>query len=139
VRARSSEEPMDPAGLVARSRVIAVVGASPDPDRPSHDVMRALIERGFEVIPVRPGCDAILGRPCVARLSEIEGRIDIVDVFRRSEAAADVAREAAAVGARALWLQEGVVSPEARAIALRAGMDYVEDRCIKKELPPQKA
>jgi predicted CoA-binding protein len=130
---------MDPAGLVARSRVIAVVGASPDPDRPSHDVMRALIEGGFEVIPVRPGCDAILGRPCVARLSEIEGRIDIVDVFRRSEAAADVAREAAAVGARALWLQEGVVSPEARAIALRAGMDYVEDRCIKKELPPQKA
>jgi predicted CoA-binding protein len=130
---------MDPAGLVARSRVIAVVGASPDPDRPSHDVMRALIERGFEVIPVRPGCDAILGRPCVARLSEIEGRIDIVDVFRRSEAAADVAREAAAVGARALWLQEGVVSPQARAIALRAGMDYVEDRCIKKELPPQKA
>lgn len=101
--------------------------------------MRTLIERGFEVIPVRPGCDAILSRPCVARLSEIEGRIDIVDVFRRSEAAADVAREAAAVGARALWLQEGVVSPEARDIALRAGMDYVEDCCIKKELPPQKA
>lgn len=129
---------MDPSRLAGQARVIAVVGASPDPSRPSFGVMRALIDWGFEVIPVRPGCESILGRPCVSTLSEIEVPIDIVDVFRRSDAVADVARQAARVGARALWLQEGLVSAEAREIAHEAGMDYVEDLCIKKVLPPQK-
>lgn len=129
---------MDPSRLAGQARVIAVVGASPDPARPSFGVMRALIDRGFDVIPVRPRCESILGRRCVSSLSEIEVPIDIVDVFRRSDAAADVARQAAGVGARALWLQEGVVSAEAREIAREAGMDYVEDLCIKKVLPPQK-
>ncbi len=128
---------MDPSRLVAEARVIAVVGASPDPTRPSFGVMRALIDRGFVVIPVRPGCESILGRRCVSTLSEVEVPIDIVDVFRRSDAAAGVAREAADVGARALWLQEGVVSAEAREIAREAGMDYVENLCIKKLLPAQ--
>ncbi|MHB9149443.1 MAG: CoA-binding protein [Thermoleophilia bacterium] len=129
---------MDPSRLAGQARVIAVVGASPDPSRPSFGVMKALIDREFDVIPVRPGCESILGRPCVSSLSEIEVPIDIVDVFRRSDAAADVARQAADVGARALWLQEGVVSAEAREIAREVGMDYVEDLCIKKVLPPQK-
>lgn len=129
---------MDPSRLAGQAKVIAVVGASPDPSRPSFGVMKALIDRGFDVIPVRPGCESILGRPCVSSLSEIEVPIDIVDVFRRSDAAADVARQAAGVGARALWLQEGVVSTEAREIAREAGMDYVEDLCIKKVLPHQK-
>lgn len=129
---------MDPSELAGQARVIAVVGASPGPTRPSFDVMRVLIGRGFHVIPVRPGCKSILGKPCVSSLSEIDVPIDIVDVFRRSDAAADVAQQAADVGARALWLQEGVVSSEARKIASDAGMDYVEDLCIKKVLPPQK-
>ena len=129
---------MDPSRLAAQAEVIAIVGASPDPSRPSFDVMRALIDRGFEVIPVRPGCESILGRRCVSSLAEIQVPIDIVDVFRKSDAAANVARQAAAVGARALWLQEGVVNAEAREIAREAGMDYVEDLCIKKVLPPQK-
>jgi len=129
---------VDPSRLAAQAEVIAIVGASPDPSRPSFDVMRALIDRGFEVIPVRPGCESILGRRCVSSLAEIQVPIDIVDVFRKSDAAADVARQAAAVGARALWLQEGVVNAEAREIAREAGMDYVEDLCIKKVLPPQK-
>lgn len=128
---------MDPSRLVAEATVIAVVGASPDPTRPSFGVMRALIDRGFVVIPVRPGCESILGRTCVSSLSEVEVPIDIVDVFRRSAAAAGVAREAADVGARALWLQEGVVSAEAQEIAREAGMDYVENLCIKKLLPVQ--
>jgi predicted CoA-binding protein len=128
---------MDPSRLVAEARVIAVVGASPDPTRPSFGVMRALIDRGFVVIPVRPECESILGRRCVSTLSEVEVPIDIVDVFRRSDAAAGVAREAADVGARALWLQEGVVSAEAREIAREARMDYVENLCIKKLLPAQ--
>lgn len=115
---------------MAETRTIALVGASPKTWRPSHNVMRYLLEQGYRVMPVRPrDCDEVLGRPCVASLAEIEEPIDLVDVFRRSEFAPEVAREAVAAGAKALWLQVGVVSPEARAIATEAGLDYVEDAC----------
>ena len=92
--------------------------------------MRYLLAAGYRVIPVRPrDCDEVLGVRCVTSLAEIDGPIDLVDVFRRSEFCADVAREAVAVGAKALWLQLGIVSPEARAIAEAAGIDYVENAC----------
>jgi uncharacterized protein len=107
-----------------------MVGASPRPNRSSHGVMRYLLAHGYRVIPVRPrDCDEVLGVPCVASLAEIDEPIDLVDVFRRPEFCADVAREAVAAGAGALWLQLGIVSPEARRIALDAGLDYVEDLC----------
>ena len=107
-----------------------MVGASPKPDRPSHRVMRYLLDQGYTVIPVRPeGCDEVLGVPCVRALAEIEGPIDLVDVFRRPEFTPDVAREAVAAGAGALWLQLGIVSDEARRIAEEGGLDYVEDAC----------
>ena len=119
-----------PVQILAEARTIAVVGASPKPDRPSHGVMRYLLAQGYRVIPVRPrDCDEVHGVPCVSSLLEIEEPIDVVDVFRRVEACPGVAREAADVGAKALWLQLGLVSPEARAIAADAGMDYVEDEC----------
>jgi predicted CoA-binding protein len=121
-----------PEEILRDARTIAVVGASPKPWRPSHDVMRYLLEQGYSAIPVRPGdCDEVLGVPCVASLEEIGGPVDLVDVFRRPEHAAEVAGEAVAAGARALWLQTGIVSPEARAIAEAAGLDYVEDACTK--------
>jgi predicted CoA-binding protein len=92
--------------------------------------MRYLLDAGYRVIPVRPrDCDEVLGVPCVASLAEIEESIDLVDVFRRPEYTPDVAREAVAVGAKALWLQLGVVSGEARRIAEEAGLDYVENEC----------
>ncbi len=91
--------------------------------------MRYLVDAGYRVIPVRPGRREVLGVPCVASLAEVGEPIDLVDVFRRAEFCPGVAEEAAAVGAKALWLQSGLVSPEARAIAERAGMDYVEDEC----------
>jgi uncharacterized protein len=117
---------------MADARTIAVVGASPKPGRPSHAVMRYLLEQGYRCIPVRPrGCDEVLGVPCVRSLTEIEEPIDLVDVFRRPEACPEVAREAVAAGARSLWLQLGIVSPEARRIADAAGIDYVEDECTK--------
>src|SRR5205085_9864734 len=103
--------------------------ASPNPDRPSNGVMRYLLEAGYRVIPVRPGRSEILGVPCVGSLAEIEEPIDVVDVFRREEACPAVAEEAIAAGAKALWLQLGIESPEARAIAERAGIDYVENAC----------
>jgi predicted CoA-binding protein len=121
-----------PAEILAQARTIAVVGASPKPDRPSHGVMRYLLQQGYRCIPVRPrGCDEVLGVPCVRALAEIEEPIDLVDVFRRPEACPDVAIEAVAAGARSLWLQLGIVSPEARRIAEAAGIDYVEDECTK--------
>ena len=121
-----------PEQILREARTIAVVGASPKPDRPSHGVMRYLLEQGYEVIPVRPrDCDEVLGIPCVATLSEISKPVDLVDVFRRPEYTPEVAREAVAVGAGALWLQSGIVSAEARAIAKAGGLDYVEDACTK--------
>jgi uncharacterized protein len=119
-----------PEQIMAETRTIALVGASPKPWRPSHGVMRYLLQHGYRVVPVRPrDCDSVLGVPCVASLSEIDEPLDLVDVFRRAEYAPDVAREAVAVGAKALWLQLDVVSAEARRIATAAGLDYVEDAC----------
>ncbi|MEW6020086.1 MAG: CoA-binding protein [Pseudomonadota bacterium] len=118
--------------LLEQPCAIALVGASPNPNRPSHVVMKYLLDHGFEVIPVRPKVTEVLGRRCYARLEDIPVPVAIVDVFRRSEACPDIARSAAAIGARVLWLQEGVVSSEAAAIAREAGMEVVMNTCIKK-------
>ena len=119
-----------PAEILRDARTIALVGASPKPDRPSHTVMRYLLAQGYDVIPVRPAdCDEILGVPCVPTLAEIDRSIDLVDVFRRADATPLHAQEAADVGAGALWLQLGIVSTKSRAIAKAAGLDYVEDLC----------
>jgi predicted CoA-binding protein len=119
-----------PAEILSQAHTIALVGASPKPWRPSHRVMAYLLDQGYRVIPVRPvGPAEILGVARAASLAEIDDPIDLVDVFRRPEFCPDVAKEAVAAGARALWLQLGIVSPEARAIAERAGLDYVENEC----------
>jgi predicted CoA-binding protein len=119
-----------PAEILASATTIAMVGASPNPDRPAHGVMRYLLAHGYRVIPVRPlDCDEVLGIPCVATLADIDEPIDLVDVFRNIDACPGHAREAVEVGARALWLQLDLVSPEARRIAADARLDYVEDAC----------
>jgi predicted CoA-binding protein len=121
-----------PAEILSEARTIALVGASARSERPSNSVMRYLLGVGYHVIPVRPvGPPEILGQRRVASLAEIEEPIDLVDVFRRPEFCPDVARQAVAVGAGALWLQLGIVSAEARAIAEAAGLDYVEDECTR--------
>jgi predicted CoA-binding protein len=118
-----------PAEILAETRTIALVGASPRPERPSNSVMRYLLEEGYRIIPVPPHRREVLGIPCVDSVAEIDEPIDLVDVFRRAEFCPDVAEQAAAAGAKALWLQLGIVSPGARAIAERAGMEYVENAC----------
>ena len=119
-----------PAKILADARTIAIVGASPNPERPSHGVMRYLMEHGYRCIPVRPlDSEDVLGVPCVATLVDIDEPIDIVDVFRRSDALVTHSYEAVAAGAGALWLQLGLSSPEARRIASDAGLDYVENEC----------
>jgi uncharacterized protein len=121
-----------PEQILADARTIAVVGASPKPWRPSNQVMRYLLDAGYRVIPVRPpDCDEVLGVPCVSKLDEVPEPIDLVDVFRRAEHTPEIARQAVGAGAKALWLQSGIVSAEARAIAEGAGIDYVEDACTK--------
>jgi uncharacterized protein len=121
---------MTPAEILADAKTLALVGASPRPERPSNSVMSYLLRAGYRVIPVRPvGPTEILGQRRVASLAEIEEPIDLVDVFRRAEFCPDVARQAVEAGAGALWLQLGIVSAEARAIAEAAGLDYVEDEC----------
>jgi hypothetical protein len=119
-----------PEQILRESKTIALVGASPNPARPSHGVMRYLLAHGYRVIPVRPlDCDDVLGVPCVASLADVAEPIDLVDVFRREEHAAQHAREAVAAGAKAFWLQLDLRSPEARRICEDAGVDYVEDEC----------
>jgi predicted CoA-binding protein len=118
-----------PATILREAKVIALVGASPNPARPSNSVMSYLLSQGYDVRPVRPLVREILGVPCVASLAEIDEPIDLVDVFRRADACPDVAREAVEAGAKAVWLQLGLVSVEAREIAESAGLDYVENQC----------
>lgn len=93
--------------------------------------MRYLLEHGYHCVPVRPDGEPVLGVPSVASLAELPEPVDLVDVFRRPEHAAEVAREAVATGAKALWLQLGIRSEEARRIAEEAGLAYVEDLCTK--------
>ena len=123
----------EPEEVLERYRTIAVVGMSTNPDKPAHNVPLELKEAGFRIIPVNPSAEEILGQRSYASLREIEEPIDVVDVFRPSEEARDVARQAVEVGAKALWLQLGIRSYEARSIAEAAGMDYVEDRCMAIE------
>ena len=118
-----------PAQILSSAHTIALVGASPNPARPSNSVMRYLLAAGYRVIPVRPHVREILGIPCVPSLAEIDEPVDLVDVFRRAEFCPQVAEEAVAAEAGALWLQLGIVSPSARAIAEAGGLDYVENAC----------
>jgi len=123
--------------ILTETRTIALVGASPKPDRDSHEVMAFLQSRGYRVIPVNPAVagQTILGERVRASLAEIEDPIDLVDVFRNSEAAGAVADEAIAVKARAVWMQLGVINEAGAARAREAGLAVVMDRCPKIEIP----
>lgn len=123
--------------ILSTGRTWAVVGCSPDPYRASNDVASFLIQRGYDVIPVHPGETEILGRPCYPDLASIpdDVQVDVVDLFRRSDQVAPHVDEAIAVGARAVWMQLGVVDVEAAERARSAGLDVVMDRCPKIELP----
>jgi predicted CoA-binding protein len=125
-----AEATRTPAEILRDARTIAVVGASPKEWRPSNFVMRYLLDAGYRCIPVRPpDCDEVHGIACAESLLAVGEPIDLVDVFRRAEFCADVARDAVAAGAKAIWLQSGIRSPEARAIAEAAGRDNGEDEC----------
>lgn len=127
-------------GILKRTRTIAIVGWSPKPDRPSHRVADFLVRQGYRVIPVNPGHagkDA-LGHKVRESLAEVlreDGPVDLVDIFRRSSAAGAVVDEAIAIGARAVWMQLGVIDRAAAERARAAGLDVVMDRCTAIEIP----
>jgi predicted CoA-binding protein len=120
--------------ILSGSRTVAVVGISDKADRPSHVVAKYLQERGYRVIPVNPLLTEVLGEKAYKSLADIPGRVDLVDVFRKSADVPPIAEEAVRIGARFFWMQEGVESDSARGILESAGIPCVMDRCVKKEL-----
>jgi len=115
--------------VLTAANTIAVVGLSRDPRKAAHAVPASLQAAGFRIIPVHPSATELLGEKAYRTLADIPEPVDLVDVFRPSPEAAAIAEQAVAIGAKALWLQQGIRSVEARAIAEEAGLDYVEDRC----------
>ena len=112
---------------------IAVVGVSDKPERPSYQVAKFLMEKGYKIFPVNPNLDSFLGQKAYKSLTEIPEKVEIVDVFRRSEEVPEIAKQAVAIGAKVLWQQEGVDSVEAREIAEASGLIVIANRCLKKE------
>lgn len=122
--------------VLAGSRTWAVVGASDDPWRSSYGVMETLLDRGYDVVPVNPNHDRVLGRRCYPALADVPVPVDVVDLFRRSEAAGAHVDEAVAIGAKAVWTQLGVLPDEAAlARARAAGLDVVVSHCPAQDLP----
>lgn len=115
--------------IIKNHKRIAVVGLSPNFMRPSNGVARMMIREGYEVIPVNPGHDEILGQKSYPSLSDIPGDVDLVDVFRQSQYVAGIVDEAIKKGVKAIWLQLGVIDEDAAQKALKHGIDVVMDRC----------
>ena len=118
-----------PKEVLEYTTTIAVVGASRDPDKAGGSVPEGLQQRGFRIIPVNPFADVLFGERVYRSLAEVPEKVDLVDVFRPAADAPEIARQAVAIGAKALWLQLDIRSDEARTIAESAGLDYVEDEC----------
>ena len=117
--------------ILKDSKTIAVVGLSPKPHRPSHRVAAYLMEVGYSIIPVNPGQDIILGQTCYPNLRAIPVPVDLVDIFRRPEEILPIVDDAIDIGARFIWMQEGIVNEEAATKAETAGLEVIMDRCTK--------
>ena len=119
--------------ILRTARTVAVVGLSPNPERPSHRVARYLQGQGYRIVPVNPTVESVLGERSYPSLAEIPEPVDVVDVFRRSEEVQPLVEEAVRIGAKVVWMQEGVVHEEEAATARAAGLAVVMDRCMLKE------
>ena len=120
--------------ILSSAKNIAVVGLSPDESKPSNEVAKFLIERGFNVFPVYPKFDEILGRKIYRNLTQIDENIDIAVMFRKGEFASELVKDAVKKGVKTLWLQLGITNDEAGAVARENGINFVQDKCIKIEL-----
>jgi predicted CoA-binding protein len=132
-------QPQEIAALLIEARIIAIVGLSPDRTRPSHAVARALQRFGYRIIPVNPFAEAVLGEPAIGSLDQLpqvlagDERVDIVDVFRRTQHVAGIVSECIRLELPAIWLQQGVIDEAAAGRALQAGIFTVMDRCLFRE------
>ncbi len=124
---------VDIQALFSSIKTIAVVGLSNNPQRPSYGVSSYLQRMGYRIIPVNPVETEILGEKCYQSLLDIPDKVDVVDVFRNQEAVGPIAEDAIRIGAKYLWLQEGVINNEAAEKALQAGLEVIMDRCMLKE------
>jgi predicted CoA-binding protein len=119
--------------ILRNSRTVAMVGLSSNPERPSNLVGRYLKEHGYKIIPVNPNEKTVLRLKSYPDLSSIPRKIDVVDIFRRSEDVLPIVQEAIKIGARAVWMQEGIKNAEAAALARKAGLKVVQDKCMRKQ------
>ena len=122
--------------ILDQTKVIALVGASPRPERDSHKVMQFLLDNKYQVIPVNPRASGnlILGQPCLSSLAEITQSVDMVDIFRSQDAVPGITREAIAIDAKIIWMQLGIKHPAAAKLAENSGLKVIMDRCIKIEI-----
>jgi hypothetical protein len=133
MNARPAEDISSLRRILKENRVLAVVGLSANWRRPSHFAAKYMLEHGYRVIPVNPQYQEVLGQKCYASLRDIPEKVDMVDVFRKSEDVMPIAHDAIAIGARVLWQQLGVKNEAAAAKALAAGLESIMDRCVKIE------
>ncbi len=119
--------------ILQEFRTIAVVGLSPNRERPSYRVASYLKSKGYRIIPVNPNATEILGEKCYPNLSSIPEKVEVVDIFRKSEDVPPIVDEAIRIGAKAIWMQEGIVNEEAARKAEEAGLLVVMDKCMYKE------
>jgi uncharacterized protein len=119
--------------ILRNSRTVAMVGLSSNPERPSYIVARYLKEHGYKIIPVNPNEKTVLRLKSYPDLSSIPRKIDVVDIFRRSEDVPPIVQEAINIGAKAVWMQEGVKNAEAAAAARKAGLKVVMNKCMRKQ------
>lgn len=125
--------PEEIAAILKNYRVVAVVGLSADPGRPSYQVARYLQEHGYHIVPVNPGYTEILGEKCYPSLKDIPFSVEVVDIFRQPEAIEAIVSEALEVGAKVIWMQLGLIAEEPARRARAAGLQVVMDRCLKIE------
>ncbi len=130
---RLSAAPEEIGEILRKYRTIAVVGLSADVSRPSYQVARYLQNHGYRIVPINPSCAEILGEKCYPSLKEIPFPVEVVDIFRKVDAIPAIVAEAVEVGAKAVWLQLGLVEPQAAQKAREAGLQVVMDRCMKIE------
>ena len=128
-----SAAPEEIGEILRKYRTIAVVGLSADVSRPSYQVARYLQNHGYRIVPVNPSCAEILGEKCYPSLKEIPFPVEVVDIFRKVDAVPAIVAEAVEVGAKAVWLQLGLVEPQSAQKAREAGLQVVMDRCMKIE------
>jgi uncharacterized protein len=125
--------PEEIAAILRRYRIVVVVGLSTDPQKPSHQVARYLQSQGYRIIPVNPQCQVVLGEKCYPSLKEVPEPVEVADIFRKEVAIPAIVEEAIAAGAKVIWMQLGLESPEVAARARAAGLQVVMNRCMKIE------